>query len=264
MRNRHNALMVLSIVVLSCLSVAKDTPPTVMVWPSEQQPVVRFTFGKFRQIASRNGERLYETDVKAENLWGKPIPDATFSVDFVGKDKSRIGSGWIGLSRVGVGETVKFKMNFSTVDEPARFTIVATSVPAELRAAAPAKAVSITVYSSPSGAILKVDGQEIGETPKRVDLTVGKHKLEFSKQGFSTGTFPLEIGPNDVSGGTVNFELGAAAHDTLELRDGTMLTGDLESVTATEVLVRVSGSVQTIDRNNIRRILLIQREKPVQ
>jgi len=107
--------------------------------------------------------------------------------------------------------------------------------------------------------MLKVDGKEAGTTPKQVELSAGKHDLQFDKEGFNTGHFPVEIGPNDVSGGNVSYELGTAVHDTLELRDGSVLTGDLQSVTPTEVRVRVAGSEQAIDRNKVKRILLVER-----
>lgn len=118
----------------------------------------------------------------------------------------------------------------------------------------------MTVNSVPQGATLAVDGTEVGTTPKMVQLAGGKHSLEFSKDGFNPGKFPLEIGPDDVSGGRVSYELGASAHDTFELRDGTVLTGDLVSVSGMQITVRVAGTVQTLDRNKVKRILLIERE----
>ncbi len=77
-----------------------------------------------------------------------------------------------------------------------------------------------------------------------------------------TGTFPLEIGPNDVSGGTVSFELGTASFDSVELRDGSVLNGDLVAISGMDVEVRVGGSIQHIDRNKVKRIVLTQREAP--
>lgn len=90
---------------------------------------------------------------------------------------------------------------------------------------------------------------------------MGKHLLEFSKEGFNVGKFPLEIGPDDTSGGSVSYELGTSAHDTVELRDGSVLNGDVESLSASEVLVRIGGSVQHFDRNQVKRILLVEREQ---
>ena len=109
---------------------------------------------------------------------------------------------------------------------------------------------------------MKVDGAEIGTTPKIAQLTVGSHKLEFSKEGFNAGTFPLEIGSDDASGGSMSYDLGTSAHDTIELRDGSVLTGDLLSVDATDITLRVGGAAQRFDRNQVKRILLVERDRP--
>ncbi len=84
--------------------------------------------------------------------------------------------------------------------------------------------------------------------------------LEFSKDGFNKGHFPLEITPDDASGGSVSYELGSSAHDSIELRDGSVLSGDVESVSATEVLMRIGGNVQRFDRNQVKRIGFVPRE----
>jgi hypothetical protein len=157
---------------------------------------------------------------------------------------------------------IKLEMPFGASGTPAAMALDARSLPPELGPARPPKTVTITVNSVPQGAALKVDGKEIGTTPKQAELSVGKHDLQFDKEGFNTGHFPVEIGANDISGGSVSYELGTAAHDTLELRDGSVLTGDLESVSPTEVRVRVAGSEQAIERNKIKRILLVERTPP--
>jgi hypothetical protein len=54
---------------------------------------------------------------------------------------------------------------------------------------------------------LKVDGNAVGTAPRIINVGMGKHILEFSKDGFNDGRFPLEIGLNDVSGGSVSYEL---------------------------------------------------------
>jgi hypothetical protein len=118
----------------------------------------------------------------------------------------------------------------------------------------------VTVNSVPQGAAVKLDGTEVGITPKIVEVVVGKHLLEFSKTGFKSGKFPLEIGPDDVSGGSVSYELGTSAHDTIELRDGSVLSGDLESISATEVVLRVGGTMQNLNRNQVKRITMVTRE----
>ncbi len=84
--------------------------------------------------------------------------------------------------------------------------------------------------------------------------------LEFNKDGYNTGHFPLEVGPDDASGGSVSYELGTSAYDTIELRDGSVLSGDLESVNATEVVVRIGGASQHFARNQVKRIAMVERD----
>jgi hypothetical protein len=110
--------------------------------------------------------------------------------------------------------------------------------------------------------MLSVDGTQVGTTPRIINVGVGKHTLVFSKEGFTNGTFPLEIGPNDVSGGTVNFELGGSAFDSIELRDGSVLNGDLVSVSGMDVEIRIGGAIQHVNRNMIKRVIFVQRETP--
>ena len=74
----------------------------------------------------------------------------------------------------------------------------------------------------------------------------------------------MEIAPDAVSGGSVSYELGASAHDTVELRDGSVLSGDVESMSTTEILVRIGGTIQHLDRNIVKRISLVPREAPSQ
>ena len=254
-----NALVSLGIVI--ALS-AKEPPAQVLVWPATGTPVLRFSFGKFRELSSIGSLHNYLIDTTAENVWGKKISDATFTLYLFDKNKARIGEGWITLSNVGIGQSVKFQTTVGASGTPVSLEIMPRSLPAELQPLAPPKVISITVNSVPQGALLKVDGSDAGATPKQLRMSVGKHLLEFNKDGFNTGKFPLEIGPDDVSGGSVSFELGTSAHDTVELRDGSVLTGDVESVSATEVVVRVGGAVQRLDRNQVKRISLTERETP--
>jgi hypothetical protein len=48
------------------------------------------------------------------------------------------------------------------------------------------------------------------------------------------------------------------------LRDGSVLNGDLVSVSGMDVEIRVGGNLQHIDRNRIKRIMLVQRDEPRQ
>jgi hypothetical protein len=122
------------------------------------------------------------------------------------------------------------------------------------------RTLSITINSVPQGAVVKLDGNELGTTPKIAEVSIGKHMLEFTKEGYNAGKFPLEMGPRDGNSGSVSYELGTSAHDTIELRDGSVLSGDLVSIDATQVQIRIGGNTQSYDRNQIKRISLTQRD----
>jgi hypothetical protein len=240
--------------------VGKDAPTQVINWPRTGSPVVRVTIGKFKEISSVAGQHNYVIDTVAENLWNKKISHLGFNLYLFDKNKVRIGDGWITIDNVAPGQAVKFLTTVHALGTPAAVELTANSVPVELQPLAPPKKVSLTVNSVPQGALLSVDGIEAGTTPKLVQLPVGKHSLTFTKDGFNSGTFPVEIGPDDVSGGSVSYELGTSAHDTFELRDGTVLTGDLVSVSGMEISLRVAGAIQMLDRNKVKRILLTERD----
>jgi hypothetical protein len=263
MRRNVFQLLILAVCFVGT-TFAKDPPAQVLVWPETGTPIVRISFGKFKELGSAGNQHNYIIDTTAQNLWSKAINNAVFNLYLFDKAKVRIGEGWISLNNVGAGETVKFQTSISASGTPVSVGLAARSLPPELGPAVPARTVSLTVNSVPQGAGVKIDGVDAGATPKVVQLAVGKHLLEFSKEGFNTGHFPLEIAANDASGGSVSYELGTSAHDTVEMRDGSVLNGDLESVSATEVVVKIGGSLQTFKRNQIKRILLVEREPPTQ
>jgi hypothetical protein len=257
--------------ILSLLAVvavptpfAKDAPAQVVMWPESGPPVLRFTFGKFKEIGSLGSERSYVTETTAENLWSKPISNAGFSLYLFDKNKTRIAEATLTISNVAPGETVKFQTTIASSGPPASLTVVARYLPKELGPVAPPRLVSITVNTVPQGALARLDGVDVGTTPKIVQVSVGKHVLEFSKEGFNAGRFPFEMGPDDASGGSVSFELGISAHDTIELRDGSVLTGDLVSVSGMEIVIKAGGVDQRLNRNQVKRILLVERDTPTQ
>ncbi len=257
------AYTILATVLLLAASVpvsAKDSPAQVINWPQTGSAVVRITLGKFKELSSMSSQRNYVIETIAENLWSKKIPHMGFNLYIYDKNKVRIGDGWITLDNVSPGQVIRFETTVHTIGAPVSFELMPNSVPVELQPLAPPRKVSITVNSVPQGATLSVDGVEAGTTPKLVQLTIGKHALAFAKEGFNTGHFPLEIGPDDASGGSVSYELGNSAHDTIELRDGTVLSGDLVAVSGMEVRVRLAGELQTLDRNKVKRILLTERD----
>jgi hypothetical protein len=250
-RNRlSKSLLLLLGAFLAITAFSKDQPLQSVVWPEIGTPILRFNFSKFKQVGSMGSERTYQIDTTAQNLSDKLIPNTSLFLYLFDKNKVRIGEGWITLTNVGPGETVKFQTTVSASGVP-------VSVSLEARAT---RTITVMVNSVPQGAVFKLDGTDAGTTPKNVQVGVGKHMLEFNKEGFNTGHFPMEVGPNDVSGGSVSYELGTSAHDTIELRDGSVLSGDLESVSGMDVVMRIGGSPQHFNRNLVKRILLVERD----
>ena len=233
---------------------AKETPLQTIDWPETGTPVLRFTFSKFKQLPGMGVLRGYVMDTTAQNLSNRVIPSARFTVYLLDKNKVRVGEDVIAVNNVGPGETVKFQTTVPASGQPVSIALH--------EIAASARTISMTVNSTPQGAVLSVDGTQSGTTPRMITVGPGHHTLNFAKEGFNTGTFPLDISPNDVSGGTVSFELGAASYDSIELRDGTVLTGDLVSVSGMDVEIRVGGAIQHLDRNKVKRVMFVTREAP--
>src|ERR1700739_1444926 len=88
---------------LAGASYAKETSQ-IILWPDSGATIVRFSLGKLKEIASVGNRHSYIIDTTAENLWGKVIPSASFSLYLFDKNKVRIGEGYISLNNVGVGE----------------------------------------------------------------------------------------------------------------------------------------------------------------
>lgn len=243
---------------------AKDAPPQVVDWPATGKPVVRFTFGKLRELASIHGERAYTVDTQVENLWTKPIADASFNLYLYDKNNVRIGEGWMSVSNAAPGDIIKFQTNIQASGQPVTMKVEPRSLPAELQGNVPTRTIDVTVNSIPQGAQFTLDGKPMGITPKVIEVGVGTHTLEFDKEGFNHGKYPFAVGPHDVSGANVSYELGTSAHDTIELRDGTVISGDLLSVSATDIVVQVGGNPQSFSRNQVKRIMLVQRDNSSQ
>jgi PEGA domain-containing protein len=230
----------------------------VMLWPDHENPVLKVTFERFNQLASYNGQLSLESHVLVENLSGKRIPQASFTVYLTDKDKVRVGNGMLGFNDLEPGQQVKLAFQVFSTGVPTGLSLVArddaSGIPTSL------KTVPLKIISVPPGATLKVDGRDEGITPATVGITIGKHILAFSKDGYASGNTPVEIKPDEAPGGSITFELGGLSRDNLELRDGTVVQGDVLSLSMSAVVVRVEGKDQTYDRNQVQKILLVQRE----
>jgi len=245
-------LCIASVLLLSvCAAFAKSDPPIVMLWPPEQS-VLKLTFDKFRQQSSYAGQNYYVSDVKVENLTAKQIPRAAFTVYFFDKNKVRIGEGLLQVSDLEAGQSAKLQFQFNSVGVPASLTL-------NPRKEMLAKTIPLKIISVPPGAKLKVDGQEDGITPVMVRFTVGSHQLDLTKEGYAPGTTPLEVTADELPGGSITVELGGLSRDTVELRDGTVLAGDVISVSMTEVVVSMNGKDTNYPRNQVKKIMLVER-----
>jgi hypothetical protein len=257
---RRGLLFLAVLVLLSSSMLAKEAISPV-TWPADN-PVLQFTIGKVTHVGGFQGQQTYVLDLAVKSLSAKSISRATFQFFLFDKQQVRIGQGYIDLNNVSPGEMIKIQVNAVATGVPTSFTVSPQNLPPELAGAAPPKLISVTVYSVPSEAKLSVDGKEVGVTPIAAQLLPGSHTLTFVKTGYNTGKFPMIVSPDQLQGGSVTFELGSASHDTIELRDGTMITGDLQSVDPAQVIIVVGGGAQKFDRNQVKRITLIERDQP--
>jgi PEGA domain len=241
------------IVVFTTVLQAKNEPAIVMMWPSDK-PALKLSFEKFRQTGAYNGQNTFVSDVTVQNLTERQIPRASFTVYFMDKNKVRIGDGLLQVSDLEASQKAKIQFQFNSVGMPAS---VALSARKDMLGG---KTIPMRIISVPAGAKLKVDGKESGITPVMVRLTVGAHQLDLTKEGYAPGGTPLEVTPDELPGGSITVELGGLSRDTVELRDGSVVLGDVMSMSMTQVVVRVDGKDQMYDRNQVKRLVLVERE----
>jgi PEGA domain len=241
--------------VLVSATLAKDAP-LVLQWPSDR-PAIKLTFGKFQRISDLAGQSTFVSDVVVENLTDKAVPRATFTVYGSDKNNVRIGQGLLVVSDLDARQQVKARLQFTSVGVPASLTLSAKK---EMLNAPGVNTIPLRVLSVPPGAKLKVDGQDAGVTPVMVRLTVGNHTLDLIKEGYAPGSTPLEVTPDELPGGSITVELGGLSRDTVELRDGTVILGDVQSMSLTSVVVSVDGKEKTLERNQVKKMMLVERQ----
>jgi hypothetical protein len=161
-----NCASVALVLLLLASALGKDQPTQVVVWPEQGNPVIRFTFGKFKEVGSLGSQRTYVTETTAENLWSKRIPNANFTLYLFDKNRIRIAEATLVVSNVGAGETIKFQTTIASSGPPVSLSVSPNYLPKELGPVAPAKTISITVNTVPQGAAAKLDGVDVGTTPK--------------------------------------------------------------------------------------------------
>lgn len=230
-------------------AIAKNEPTIVIQWPADH-PALKLTFTRFLQQSNFPTQKFYISDVTVENLTEKPIPSAFFTVSLFDKYKVRIGQGTLQVADLDAHQSAKMPFQFNATGVPASLTLSAKTGE---------KTIPLRIISVPAGAALKVDGKDDGITPVMVRLTVGAHQLQLTKEGYAPGSTPLDVAADELPGGSITVELGGLSRDTVELRDGTVLLGDVISMSMTDVAVRVDGKDQSYPRNQVKKIMLVER-----
>lgn len=236
-------------------AAAKNEPSIVIQWPTDN-PALKLTFDKFLQQSNVPGQKFYVSDVTVENLTDKPIPRVFFTVYFLDKNKVRIGQGTLQVADLDAKQSAKMQFQFNSVGVPASLVLSAKK---DMLAGPGEKTIPLRVLSVPPGASLKVDGKESGITPVMVRLAVGLHQLDVTKEGYAPGGTPIDVTADELPGGSITIELGGLSRDTIELRDGTVLLGDVISMSMTDVAVRLDGRDQSYPRNQVKKIMLVER-----
>ena len=243
----RKSFFILSSLLLCVAAFAADT---VLTWPADgKDPVLRFTVGKLRQISSVSGQTDYLGEALAENVGGKAIPAASFYVYLIDKNGKRVGEGYLEVTNLGVGQKAKVPVSVHAMGSYVKMELQAQHLPSD----EPMK-VKMSVSTVPAGASLKVNGQESGVTPQVIPLAPGKHTLEFVKEGYAKASTPVEIAENAMPG-SVNVDLEPLSLDTVVLRDGTELVGNVTSVTTTGVSITVKGKPAKFERAKVARVV---------
>jgi hypothetical protein len=228
----------------------------VLFWPNQDNAILKLTFGRFRNIATYVGQMTLISDVVVHNVSPKLIPRSSFSVALLDKERVRIGSGILVIDELNASESAKLQFQCVSVGPPAVLSLLARNnggVPASL------KTVPMTVISVPAGASLKVDDKDEGLTPAKINVSVGSHQLELTKEGFAVATTTLDVAPDEAPGGSISVTLGGISNDTIELRDGSIIMGDVMSMTMDAVVISVNGQEQKLERNRVKKMFLVER-----
>ncbi len=251
---RHLTFVTAFLLLIATFSLAKKSE-LVMMWPQDN-PTLKLTFGTFQELASYGGKISLTSDVVVQNLTSKAIPRASMTVSLLDKNNVRIGTGTLTVEDLNPSQSAKIQFQCFSVGQPVKLNLAAYNgggVPTST------KATTITIISVPPGAALKVDDQAVGTTPIKVRVVGGTHNLELHKDGYADAKTPLDVNPDEAPGGSITITLGGLANDTIELRDGSILMGDVISMNIESVVINVRGNEQTFERNKIKKIFLVER-----
>jgi hypothetical protein len=240
--------------LLSTFCLAKKQQELVMTWPAGS-PSLRLTFGSFQEMGSYGGKMSLASQVLVQNLTNKAMARASLKISLLDRQNVRIGDGILIIDDLNPGQSAKVQFQCNSVGPPVALTIAAYNaggIPTSTL-------IPITIISVPSGAALKVDDHDVGVTPVTVRVASGSHNLELSKDGYAVAKTPMDVNPDEAPGGSITITLGGLDDDTIELRDGAILKGDVMSMSLESVVIKVNGQDQTFDRNKIKKIFLVER-----
>ena len=249
----HKSFWIVPVLLLSVVITA-FAADTVLTWPAGgKDPMLRFTIGKLRQISSVSGQNDLLGEALAENLSTKAIPSASFYVYLLDKSGKRVGEGYIEVTNLPAGQKAKVPVSVHAMGSYASMELQPQHLPTD----EPMK-VKMSVTSVPPGAMVRIDAADSGVTPQVMAIAPGKHTVEFSKEGYASVTTPLEVAENAPLG-SVNMELSPLTIDTVVLRDGTVLMGNVTSVTASGVAMNVKGKATKLERSKVARVVFGER-----
>lgn len=246
--------LILKLPVLLLFVVASAlASDTVLTWPPNgKDALLRFSIGKLRSVSSSGGQSDYIGEALAENLTAKTIPSASFYLYLNDKSGKRVGEGYLEVTNLAAGQKAKVPVSVHAMGSYASMELAAQHLPSD----DPIKIKTI-ISSKPGGASLKLDAQDSGVTPETLPIAAGKHVLEFSKEGYATASTTVEIVESAMPSG-VEIELSPLTVDTVILRDGTAVLGNVVSMTGAAVNVTVKGKATRLDRSKIARIVFGQ------
>ena len=251
---RRTCFFLACCLLVSIFCQAKKQPELVMTWPAEN-PTLKLTFSQFQDMGSYGGRMSLASQVLVQNLTSRGIARASLKVSLLDRQNVRIGDGVLVIDDLNAGQSAKVQFQCSSVGPPTALTISAYNAGGVPNSAL----IPITVISVPTGAAVKVDNHEVGITPLTVRVLSGSHALELSKDGYAVAKTPLDVNPDEAPGSSITITLGGLDNDTIELRDGAILKGDVMSMSLESVVIKVNGRDQTFDRNRIKKIFLVER-----
>ena len=246
MRTQFGVCVLLLAVLVPQLN-SQSSPPVTVQWPDADKPVLKVVFAGFARVGLVNGAGIYTSDVTVQNLSEQSIPRSVFTINILDANGVKIGRARLQLDAIGPYRTAKAQVQFSAAGTPAKVSLIA------------GRTIPLSVKSIPPGASFSVDGEDAGVTPKMYDFTIGSHTIEFHKEGYAPGTAQLDVTADSLPGGSISLELGGLSQDTVEFRDGTTVTGNLISMTLQEAVLQSDGKIKTLDRNQIKKIFLVER-----